>query len=224
MGKSMNKTEDVTSLEKIMIVIPTRGEVHLRTSRAVAIAHRRGACFMFTIGRPEDVNRNKAIRNILSRYTDEEFEYVAFLDSDVAPPDDWLDKLLAMKADIACGLYPLLVNNGLYWSWLKWDNDKKSLPLQGTKPNGIFDADACGAGCMLIRTEVLRKLGYPWFRWIEKPNGKTIGEDVYFFAKAKDAGYEVKVDSTLLCGHMKEINLMGIMELCDEEAESCVVS
>lgn len=54
----------------------------------------------------------------------------------------------------------------------------------------------------LVKGEVFRTLHYPHFYYKSAINHKdTISEDVYFCMKAREAGFKVWVDTTIVCDH-----------------------
>ena len=52
-------------------------------------------------------------------------------------------------------------------------------------------------GCALIKTEVFKRMEIPWFNHL--PN--VVSEDVYFYQKAKELGYQTYLDTQCLCDH-----------------------
>lgn len=65
-------------------------------------------------------------------------------------------------------------------------------------PDVLRPIDAAGAGCLLIKREVLEALAWPYFKCHERSGG---GEDFYFCEQAKAAGFEVWGDFSVLCQH-----------------------
>jgi hypothetical protein len=70
-----------------------------------------------------------------------------------------------------------------------------------------------GMGFMAVKREVLEKMTYPYFhrelQTFDMPDGKIIkemcSEDVAFCKNAKDAGYDVMINTELKVGHEKEL-------------------
>ncbi len=62
--------------------------------------------------------------------------------------------------------------------------------------------DGCGFGCVLIKTEVLRKVGYPQFTYHHAIRIEdTVSEDVDFCRKARANGFSIWADTSVRCGH-----------------------
>lgn len=140
-------------------------------------------------------NKNNAIKMAMA----EGFHYIFFLDDDQIIPPHTLKQLLAHNLDIVTvnllwrrpPFNPFLFENA---------NEKgqaKPMVLEDLKP-GLIEVDACGAGGILIKTEVFRNMQFPW--WAIDENLKT--EDLYFCREAKKLGYKVFCDLRALSGHM----------------------
>lgn len=81
-----------------------------------------------------------------------------------------------------------------------------------TAGKGIITGDfLTGTGCMMVNTDVFRKIGLPYFHYQLEYNdvGVTLerGEDVYFCHKAKEHGYDIHIDTDLLVGHKATVVL-----------------
>ena len=194
---------------KILMTIPTRGGVHENTSAVASkLESRPDVEFAIAKGRPEDYTRNGSVRVCLEN---RQFTHLFFIDSDTEPPLDCIDRLLALDAPLASGIYPLLMPSGLKWSVSNRGTDGKYRLIDRTPSEEPFMADAGGAGCLLIRRDVFDRVKWPWFKWIEKQDGSQISEDIYFFKKANFKGLRLKVDPQVICNHYKEVNLTAFM-------------
>lgn len=140
--------------------------------------------------------------------------YVWFVDDDTVPPSNALRMLLFTleqhpEAAAIGGIYcirdeppsPLVLKeggSGINWDW---------------KVGEVFETWGIGAGCLLIRTEALKKLPKPWFKFIDVALGEDgfqgpvpvnrfyVGEDVYFCNKLQKAGYKILAHGGVLCDH-----------------------
>jgi hypothetical protein len=75
-----------------------------------------------------------------------------------------------------------------------WPADE--LPLSGLHP-----VAASGGGGLLLSREVLDTVGDPWFE-IGKVHTDELSEDLWFFSKARLAGYQPYVDFDSAIGHI----------------------
>lgn len=154
-------------------------------------------------GMPFDHARNSAVQHMLSG----PFQWMFFLDSDVAPPRDAVRRLLAHRQPIVSGLYarrsppegiPVMLKDG------KWIRDYQ--------PNALVEMDLVGAGCLLVHREVFEKVppqrpGHPWFDWRVNmaghlPPGECLSEDFTWNAWVRKHGYRILVDTSIVCRHI----------------------
>ena len=61
-----------------------------------------------------------------------------------------------------------------------------------------------GMGCALIKTDVYRKLPYPWYDWVNygDANRGMLSEDLYFCALCHISHIPVYADVRVGCGHL----------------------
>lgn len=147
-----------------------------------------------------DFNRNIIARDALQKNAD----YMFWLDSDMVVEGDAILRLMEHDKDIVSGLYfkkrdldPVMyVRRGdLYASPREWEKT-------------IFRVDAVGMGCVLIKSDVFRSIEPPWFVYDVRKNK---GEYIYFCEKAREAGYDIWVDPSVLPTHLAEKEI-GIRE------------
>lgn len=138
--------------------------------------------------------------HIVGRFLeDPDAEWLLFVDSDQTPPRVAALQLLSVGEGIVSGLIfgrvpPHLPCCG------HTDADGRASPLQKISPRTtpIVEVDWVGAGCILIRRRVLEALEEPYFEHTEP----GAGEDTYFCRKAREAGFNLYVDTRLDVGHI----------------------
>jgi len=159
-------------------------------------------------GMPYDHARNAACMRALEMGV----QYLFFLDSDVIPPADAVLRLLAHNQPITSGVYfrrspphgiPVMLKRHKTGA-VEW---VKSLP-----PSGLMEVDLVGAGCMLIRRDVLEKMspiepGHHWFCWrVDRqghlPPGECLSEDFAMNLHAQRHGFKIYVDCSIRCRHV----------------------
>ncbi len=152
-----------------------------------------------------DVSRCNIVRHALYNHAD----YLFFLDSDIILPPNALENLLQDDKDIVSGIYyyknhqhvPIIMKKvskfgfNPYINYLEMDNDKD-----------IIEIDAMGLGCCMIKTDIFKRLPYPWFNneWIENEETaktKILEGDFYFCNLLKESGYKIYADKRVQCGH-----------------------
>lgn len=135
-----------------------------------------------------------------------EADYVFWMDSDMQFPQDCLmkmmDKLQRNDLDILCGLYFRRVppyTPVLFDRLERENNDVKWSEFQEI-PKEIFEVGGCGFGCVLMKTDVFFDvLGATGAMFM--PIGSN-GEDVSFCIRARECGYKIFCDPSIVCGHV----------------------
>lgn len=191
---------------KTLIAIPCMDQVPALFAQSLATMKMVGECqIAFQIGSLIYTSRNE-----LSAYAMEKgFDYILWLDSDMIFPEDFHERMLKTlidnNLDILTGIYykrrppysPVLFNEmkstkrGWKYSWVE------------DVPNELFEVEACGFGCVLMKTEVLMsvrlKHGYLFHPM------RDGGEDVSFCWRARDCGYKIMCDPAIVCGHVGNV-------------------
>jgi hypothetical protein len=169
-------TEAAIALMQLRGTTPPGTELQLMPQTASTIATKRTALVECFLAKPH-------------------LKWLFFLDSDMTPPVHAIAQLLAHKLDIVAGLcclrqppYPPAV------TWL----DGIAPPLAALdRPVAI---EKTGLACALITRRVLETVRAPWFA--ENPANPGLGEDTYFFRRARAAGFTVYLDMQLHVGHL----------------------
>jgi len=143
--------------------------------------------------------------------------------TDVFPPTDVITKLLSHNKPIVTGIYymksspaqPVIfkkMGDGPYWDF----------PVEQ-----LVEIEGSGLGCSMINMEVFDKFkekSIPFFQedWEHKKDDGSIvrvkvGEDHWFFMKAKELGFQTYCDTSVLCDHVDVKN--GISFPGEEEVK-----
>lgn len=112
-------------------------------------------------------------------------EWIIFLDDDHAFPPSLLTQLLAHDVPVVGALYLQRCKPFLPIAYTAKTAGGFYVPLRLNEyaPDELIEVHAVGTGGMLIRSEVLREVPYPWF---EQQGGAS--EDLMFCEKVNDAG------------------------------------
>jgi GT2 family glycosyltransferase len=75
---------------------------------------------------------------------------------------------------------------------------------------GPFYADVIGMGCVLVKTDIFKKLSRPYFRYSYDPEKgddtlMKLSEDMYWCAQLKKAGIPILIDPRVQCGHLMDM-------------------
>lgn len=133
-------------------------------------------------------------------------DYVFWLDSDMVFKSDTLVRMLeTLKAndlDILSGLYFRRVPpySPVLFDKIEMDGEECDFSEFQSIPDGLFEVGACGFGCVLMKTDVFFDVQSK-FGNMFAPIGNT-GEDVAFCWRARQCGYKVFCDPSVICGHV----------------------
>ena len=189
-------------MNKILIAIPTDKYIEPETFKSVYNLVVPENCRVdFEIVQGNQVDQ---VRNLIAHWA-ERYDYLFSVDSDIAFQKDTLTKLLAHDKDMVSGLYiqrkPGLHILELYGPGL--NGGSTNIPYEQIKNVPLVEVVGCGFGCVLIKSQVIRSIGYPYFKYHSALDHKdTISEDVDFCRKARDKGFHIFADTTILCDHI----------------------
>ncbi len=193
----------------ILIGIPTFGMVshyfaQARQSQQFPLVS--SSMDYYVVGKPIAEARNEIVEYALNADVD----YIYWLDDDVIPPAESFLKLWKHQKDIINGVYwsksnppmPLLFRGHLEMPYLNWH------------VGDLIEIDAAGNGLTLVKTDVYRtiseKVGGPWYSTEygsfpgvkQSPYNNT--EDLYFYYKAKKAGFKIWADTSVQAFHYEK--------------------
>jgi hypothetical protein len=162
--------------------------------RAVEIGVLQG--LYFVDGLFYDRARNSLVEQILA--SGQGYTHVVWIDSDVVPPMDAPERLLATGKTVVGGLY--LTKGAHRPAVFHLDPLRPYLSV----PGGLVQVDGYGLGCALVETGVYESMAAAFGdrRWHEFVEGD--GEDVFFFRRLQKMGVEAWLDGSLRCGHVKD--------------------
>lgn len=200
-----------------------------RARAAVHLPTNYNSVEVFADGMPVDEARNMAVRAVLDM--EERPAFLFWIDYDVIVPADCLAKLFFRakcypEIDVFAGVYclknssvpdPLIYTEngaGAFWDWSVGD-------LLTTDTHGV---NAVHSGLTLIRTSLFQRMldeslvggdgtdltNEPFYHTVFETNTNKDGhrllkmstEDIYFHAKARQAGAKILVDTSVLAGHL----------------------
>lgn len=193
---------------ELLLCMPmlVRGGCHAKTLHSLwAMRHKipDDTLSFFPMDRPTTSARSDAVE--LARQLGA--EALLFIDSDMEFEEDLYERLLAVDADIACGLF--------------WSKQVPSFPticrkvkmedgtdsLKTIVPDDtVQEIDACGMAATLIRKSVLQheRFKYPAFQHLG-----ALSEDFAFCLHAKDAGFSIKCDTSIKVAHRGDVAFNG---------------
>lgn len=176
-------------------------------------------------GKPTDVGSKK--QEIAEFAVEQGADWVLFIDDDVIFPPNTLLQLLSRNKDIVGGVYwsksdppvPLMFRGHMRGSHMNWH------------VGDFIKVDAMGDGLTLIKTKVFKAMPKPWFSLnytyhdLEQAQGPDPGttEDLYFYKKARDFGFEVWCDTSIQALHYEK-NSKRFFGLTDDMPQAIAAS
>lgn len=197
---------------RILIAVPCMDQVPAPFCQSLAMLRKVGDCVLsMQMGSLIYTSRN----SLATKAIQSEADYVLWLDSDMVFEPDLLERLMKTLTendlDIVTGLYfrrvppysPVLFKdlNLIRDTFFDWTEFKEL-------PSELFEVAGCGFGCVLMKTDAFidtqAKFGNMF-----APIGNT-GEDLAFCWRARECGYKVWCDPSIICGHVG-------YAICDEK-------
>lgn len=170
---------------------------HLFTASWCGVQGPSGSGAYFGLGYDTSYNSNDCIQAMLEHPA---MEWVWIMDDDHTFPPETLLKLLDYEVDLIVPLYvqrtppyrPVIYRDEPEPGWFAnytWTE------LAGK--TGLLPVVSAGKGGILIRRRVVEALTPPWFERVA-----TMGEDHYFFTKARRAGFQPYCALDVPLGHV----------------------
>jgi hypothetical protein len=208
----------MSTLPKVAVCLPTFDHVHTGFAMSLAMlcsAAREHARLTLINHRSSLIHKARDL--LVMEALKGEPDYILFLDSDLKFPAWTLGRLLSLEKNVVGASYirrtpphELLVK-----------------PLPGTEQmvvdGGVHEVALLPTGCLLVKADVFKRLGRPYFRspsferndatpevlrdyLLDELKPCTVGEDTWFCAAARAAGFKVwlDVDLTADIGHIGE--------------------
>jgi len=225
-GPKLKLIKAKTVKEKgVMVCTPTyRGMPTKQTFQCTREAMRHMAGLGYNVmysGDLEGANLSSNRINGVMNAKDSGAHWVMFIDSDMTFPPDGISRLIDHNVDIVGGLYVKVKPPHFPTLYQKNEEEGGYNTFWDYELGELAECDATGAGFLLIKTEVFENMGTPYFAFppLEKSD-RPLGEDMYFCAKAKELGYKILVDTSLVIGHLGEHAYSIFDFLAIKEAEA----
>ncbi len=192
---------------KVMVAVPCCGApepLTMETLFRVARRCRRWCDLELVMPRGYscDMARNEAVR----RFMESDAQWLWFVDSDIALPEDALERLLKAGCDVVSGVYFRKIPGETRVAEVcRLDGEETVFYREDELPSGLFDAAGVGAGCLLIRRSVIERAlgatgGARLFVYQHEP--ELISEDLWFCNIMRQLGCSITVDGDLRLGHI----------------------
>lgn len=200
-GLTVLERNTKSKLKKVLIGIPTAKYIESDTFKSI-----------YDLIIPDDVEVTyqhfygyniDQVRNLIADWTVNGFDYLFSVDSDIVLPNDSLIKLLSHDKDVVSGMYIQRIENTHNLELYDFDGTRLKIKDLLSNKDTLIKIGSCGFGCVLVKKEVLKFVGYPQFVYQSAIDHKdTKSEDTYFCTKAKEHGYGIWVDTSIRCKHV----------------------
>ena len=190
---------------KLLIGIPTMDFVHVEFMKCLCalIQRLRDDRVDFTL----DINSGTLVylarERIAHRAINEEYTHVLWLDSDMIFNPSILDDLMFSGKGFVTGIYHARRKG--YASCIFKSIEINKIERFDEYPSETFEIAGCGFGCVLVETEILKAV------CLNKGTCftplKHLGEDIAFCQRAKEMGYKLYCEPSVVCGHIGHITI-----------------
>lgn len=152
------------------------------------------------------------------------YDAMLVIESDIIPPPDTLKRLAALECDVAYGCYVFRGGDGKTVNVFERYQDGslnigESLSSRGkwqwALRQGVIDCSGAGLGCVLIRRHVLEAIDFR----ILTPGVTKIHCDTWFTHDVYKAGFSMRADTAVRCGHKTPAGVVLWPEELERELE-----
>ena len=189
---------------KTLIAVPCFDQVPTMFCQSLALLRKVGECTLAM----KSGSLVYAARNELALTAVQlDVDYVLWLDSDMVFAPDLLERMLKTMQekdiDILTGLYFRRVApyTPVLFDKLEMDGEICNFNEFTEIPKELFEVGGCGFGCVLMKSEVFYSVQGK-FRQMFAPIANN-GEDVAFCWRARECGYKIWCDPSIICGHVR---------------------
>lgn len=205
---------------KILIAVPTFENIYPDTFKSIYDLDKCGHEVIFEYVRGYDcaTARNRIAQMAIDLDTD----YVLMVDNDVVLPKDALQNLLEDAKDVCLGFYAHRDGDNIYrgrtcvcklfneegYKYFNYplESEYTADELAKIRDNGHTKImiHGGGMGCAFIKTDVFKKIKYPWYDWVNYADGHRgmLSEDLYFCEGCRKKSIRIYTDTRVNCGHM----------------------
>lgn len=219
---------NVRGKKKLFIYVPNLGTIHPQLAKVLAewyrIGHPEYEIFIdFPSGMlPLGNARSQCVKWFLEKSNDPD-DRILFIDSDIIPPLDALNKLILHNKDVVGALCFMMKpnDNGTVVPVpvaMRYNENKEYVVYFDGK--GLTEVDAIGGGCVMSTRRVFEKIsedGNNLYDFHYYPDGTlSLVGDFHYCQSCQKSGFKVFVDFDTICEHYKEIGLKSINNLLIE--------
>lgn len=185
-------------MKKILIAIPTARYIEPETFRSIynlVVPEGYKTEFQYFYGYRVD-----QVRNLIADWTLRSYDYLFAVDHDITFPPDTLVRMLAHDVDLVTGVYRQRIEPQAIEIF---DLNHRRMDIAEIAGRDLVEIGGCGFGCVLVKKHVFEWVGYPQFEYhVALNHSNTVSEDTDFCRKARNKGFSLWCDPSILCGHI----------------------
>jgi len=201
-------------MEKIMIMVPCAESIWPDTMKCIWDLNNRPhpgyeLDFDYIRGHSVARARNLCVHRAMTAKADR----MLFIDGDHTFAPMFLDMLFEDDLDVVMGYYDhrsqdpedtLLRTNLCKLGQISYMEQITPDEMAEARDEGydLVEVKGGGLGFTLVKMDVFAKLSYPYFKYIEYPDGHCLSEDLYFSENLAHAGIPIYADTRCYCGHI----------------------
>ena len=163
--------------------------------------------YLSTYDKPMQFNRNHIVKTFLQTDADK----LWWIDDDIVPPPDALEKMVEHNVDAVTGIAFCTRPNdeGLIAPYPVTMKKDENGGFRIHFPEKFEEIDACGGGCVMVDRKVYecQGMGIPYMHTMTTDGLIGMTCDFNVWSKAKSFGFELWVDPTIVCSHLRELDL-----------------
>lgn len=203
---------------KVLLSLPHLGTSSTANSAAVDALMIPDDRVQLHVIRPTAVPVENNLNQVIKKFLAGEWDFWINLDADQSPLKNPID-LVFLDKDII-GLptpaFKSVTEEGkspFYWAVYSWNEEQQAhQPYRFRSEAGpLQQVDAVGAGCWVVARRVLEAIKQPMLRRYDEHGVVTMGGDLSFCTKAREAGFKVYAHYEYPCRHFKTIDLYEVM-------------
>lgn len=188
---------------RLLIGIPTLDFVHVDFMRCLTdlLMHLKEQGTDFDVMIESGTLVYLARERIAHRAINEHYTHVLWFDSDMIFSKDVLDDLLFCGKSFVTGIYHARRKG--YASCIFKTIEPDNIERFEKYPSEPFQIAGCGFGCVLTSVEMLSAVCLHYLTCFTPL--PSLGEDIAFCKRARDLGYKLYCDPSVVCGHIGHI-------------------
>ena len=109
-----------------------------------------------------------------------------------------------IKYYVVLGICKLYDENGKKHFNYPLESEYMAEELKNLHDNGTtkIQIHGGGMGCAFIKTDVFRRIEYPWYYWVNYKHRGVLSEELYFCEECRKNSIPIYTDTRVNCGHM----------------------